>query len=260
MSHLKQLIGLRTIKTGIAVFLAVIVAKIAHFEYPFFMGMTAIIAMDKTMSKSLIMGRNRVLGTLFGAIIGVLLSYIDRGNALLCGIGIILLILICNRLKLQGSITIGGIVMLAIMVHTYKTPIFYGFHRTLDTLVGAFIAFIVNAMIFPYFTLEKLDEIMIDIWTQTDNLVLELEQRNVVSFAQIKENLDKIGLELSNYDNELMFNKKREYVSKIVKHYEMAEELLFEAQIITTIHDNDEVYDYHVNKALKIYQTYIEQI
>ena len=172
MSHLKQLIGLRTIKTGIAVFLAVIVAKIAHFEYPFFMGMTAIIAMDKTMSKSLIMGRNRVLGTLFGAIIGVLLSYIDRCNALLCGIGIILLILICNRLKLQGSITIGGIVMLAIMVHTYKTPIFYGFHRTLDTLVGAFIAFIVNAVIFPYFTLEKLDEIMIDIWTQTDNLVL----------------------------------------------------------------------------------------
>ena len=150
--------------------------------------------------------------------------------------------------------------MLAIMVHTDKTPIFYGFHRTLDTLIGAFIAFIVNAMIFPYFTLEKLDEIMIDIWTQTDNLVFELEQRNVVSFAQIKENLDKIGLELSNYDNELMFNKKREYVSKIVKHYEMAEELLFEAQIITTIHDNDEVYDYHVNKALKIYQTYIEQI
>ena len=138
MSHLKQLIGLRTIKTGIAVFLAVIVAKIAHFEYPFFMGMTAIIAMDKTMSKSLIMGRNRVLGTLFGAIIGVLLSYIDRGNALLCGIGIILLILICNRLKLQGSITIGGIVMLAIMVHTDKTPIFYGFHRTLDTLIGDF--------------------------------------------------------------------------------------------------------------------------
>ena len=64
--------------------------------------------------------------------------------------------------------------MLAIMVHTDKTPIFYGFHRTLDTLIGAFIAFIVNAMIFPYFTLEKLDEIMIDIWTQTDNLVLEL--------------------------------------------------------------------------------------
>ena len=146
------------------------------------------------------------------------------------------------------------------MVHTDKTPIFYGFHRTLDTLIGAFIAFIVNAVIFPYFTLEKLDELMIDIWTQTDNLVLELEQRNVVSFAQIKENLDKIGLELSNYDNELMFSKKREYVSKIEKHYEMAKELLFEAQIITTIHDNDEVYDYHVNKALKIYQTYIEQI
>lgn len=260
MNHLKQLVGLRTIKTGIAVFLAVIIAKIGPFEYPFFMGMTAIIAMDKTMSKSIIMGRNRVLGTLLGAIIGVLLSYVDRGNALLCGIGIIILILLCNKFNLQGSITIGGIVMLAIMVHTDKTPIFYGFHRTLDTLIGASIAFIVNAMVFPYFTLEKLDELTIDIWNQTDKLVLELEQRNIVSFTEIKNNLEKIGIELANYDNELMLRKKREYVDKIKKHYDMAKRLLLEASIIETINDNNEVFDYHINKALNIYQEYIIEV
>ena len=103
-------IGLRTIKTAIAVTLCVIIANIFDLEYPFFMGMTAIISMDKTMTNSLKMGRNRVFGTFLGACIGIMLSYIDRGNALLCGVGVIILITLCNFFKLQGAITIGGIV------------------------------------------------------------------------------------------------------------------------------------------------------
>ena len=75
-------IGLRTIKTAIAVTICVILANIFDLEYPFFMGMTAIISMDKTMTNSLKMGRNRVFGTFLGACIGILLSYVDRGNAL----------------------------------------------------------------------------------------------------------------------------------------------------------------------------------
>ena len=137
-------IGLRTLKTGLVVALSVILSAILKLEYPFFVVMTAIISMDKTMVNSLKMGRNRVFGTFLGACIGIGLSYIDRGNPLLCGLGIIILIQICNHLKLQGAITIGGIVMTAIMVHTDKTPLYYGFHRTLDTLVGATISFVVN--------------------------------------------------------------------------------------------------------------------
>ena len=153
-----MLIGLRTIKTGLAVVLSIMIGRLFNLEYPFFIAMTAIISMDKTMMNTLKMGRNRVFGTFLGACIGIMLSYIDRGNALLCGVGMIILITICNYLKLQGSITIGGIVMIAIMVHTDKTPLFYGFHRTLDTLIGAGISFIVNLFVFPYSRLQTIDQ------------------------------------------------------------------------------------------------------
>jgi len=68
---MKKILGLRTIKTGVALALAIFVAQILEIEYPFFVGMTAIISMDKTMTNSLKMGRNRVVGTFLGACIGV---------------------------------------------------------------------------------------------------------------------------------------------------------------------------------------------
>lgn len=201
-------IGLRTIKTGIAVTLSIIVARILHLEYPFFIAMTALISMDKTMGNSLKMGRNRIMGTFFGACIGIGLSYIDRGNPILCGIGMILLIQLCNATGLKGSITIGGIVMVAIMVHTDKTPIFYGFHRTLDTAIGASLSFLVNITIFPYSTVHRLDETTIKLWDQTDACVLALKNHEIMNSSEIRETLKSIDVELMLYDNEFLLKKK----------------------------------------------------
>ena len=262
MQIIRQNIGLRTIKTGIAVMLSIIVANLLDFEYPFFIAMTALISMDKTMGNSLKMGRNRVVGTFLGACIGIALAYLDRGNAVLCGLGMIMLIMICNRLHLQGSITIGGIVLVAIMVHTDKTPLFYGFHRTLDTLIGAFLSFVVNATVFPFATVKRLDEMMLRLWDKTDLLVKELKDNQIVSFGEIKKDMDEIGIELLLYHNEFMFQKKRDYVKKLEKHYDMGKRLLLEAEICQTIdaEKHPEVFDYHIQNALNIYDMYIEEL
>ncbi len=255
-------IGLRTIKTGIVVMLSIIVARVLKLEYPFFIAMTALISMDKTMGNSLKMGRNRVMGTFFGACIGIALSYIDRGNAVLCGIGMILLIQLCNFTKLKGSITIGGIVMIAIMVHTDKTPMFYGFHRTFDTLIGATLSFLVNMCIFPYSTVKRLDETLIKLWDQTDICVLALKNKEVVDSQSIKKTLKEIEVELMLYDNEFLLQKKRKYVNELKTHYEMSERLLLELQIIETIDSTQckEVFEYHIQKALSIYNQYIDYL
>lgn len=242
--------------------LSVITAQLLNLEYPFFIAMTAIISMDKTMGNSLKMGRNRIMGTFIGACIGVGLSYIDRGNALLCGCGMILLILICNQLHLRGSITIGGIVMMAIMVHTDKTPLFYGFHRTFDTCVGATLSFAINALIFPYANVKRLDEMTIQLWEQTDKMVLSLQKHEKIELAALNEKLKEIERELDLYQNELLFKKKREWVDKLQKHYEMARRLMLEAEILETIDadENREVFDYHIASALKIYDSYIDEL
>lgn len=249
-------IGLRTIKTAIAVTLCVIVANIFDLEYPFFMGMTAIISMDKTMTNSLKMGRNRVFGTFLGACIGIALSYIDRGNALLCGLGVIILIQLCNFFKLQGAITIGGIVMIAIMVHTDKTPMYYGYYRTLHTLIGASISFIVNMTIFPYSTIKRLEQTFDDLWIEIYSIISELKKFNLISLDAFSEKLDLADNEIRLYKQEIVLNKKKALIiHELERHYDLAEKILLELKICKTINTEKDplIYQYHLNKAIALY-------
>ena len=256
-----NLIGLRTIKTAIAVTLSILVARLFNFEYPFFVAMTALISMDKTMGDSFKTGRNRIMGTLFGALIGISLSYIDRGNAFLCGLGMIILIELCNIFNLKGSITIGGIVMIAIMVHTEKTPIFYGFHRTLDTLIGASLSFVVNATVFPYSTVKRLDRIAIGLWDETEKCVMDLRNHKCVNTEEIEDKLTAIEGELNLYNHEFLFRNKKQYVNELTEHYKMAKRLLLELKVANTIDSTvaNDVYEYHIEKAIEIYNSYIKQ-
>ena len=250
-------IGLRTIKTAIAVTLCVIVANIFNFEYPFFMGMTAIISMDKTMTNSLKMGRNRIFGTFLGACIGIALSYIDRGNALLCGVGVIILIQLCNLFKLQGAITIGGIVMIAIMVHTDKTPMYYGYYRTLHTLMGASISFIVNMTIFPYSTIDRLEKRFDDLWIEIYNIIDELKKYNLIPLNDFNEKLKLAENEIHLYRQEIVLNKKKIVtITALEQHYDIAAKILLELQVCETIDAEKDkiIYDYHLNKAIELYE------
>lgn len=254
-------IGLRTLKTGLVVTLSVIVSKLIGLEYPFFVVMTAIISMDKTMFNSLKMGRNRVFGTFLGACIGIGLSYIDRGNPLLLGLGIILLIQICNHLKLQGAITIGGIVMTAIIVHTDKTPIYYGFHRTLDTLVGAAISFVVNMTVFPYSRMKTINQTTFYFLNTLDSIINTAREYQYICLDDLREELRYIKIEIDLCHSELVLNKKKkESLELLQKHYQMAKQVFFELEVCETLDVEKErdIYNYHLNKAVEIYSKHIK--
>ena len=232
-----NLIGLRTIKTAIAVTLSILVARLFNFEYPFFVAMTALISMDKTMGDSFKTGRNRIMGTLFGALIGISLSYIDRGNAFLCGLGMIILIELCNIFNLKGSITIGGIV------------------------IGASLSFVVNATVFPYSTVKRLDRIAIGLWDETEKCVMDLRNHKCVNTEEIEDKLTAIEGELNLYNHEFLFRNKKQYVNELTEHYKMAKRLLLELKVANTIDSTvaNDVYEYHIEKAIEIYNSYIKQ-
>lgn len=254
-------VGLRTLKTGLVVALSVIISELIGLEYPFFVVMTAIISMDKTMVNSLKMGRNRVFGTFLGACIGIGLSYLDRGNPLLCGIGIIILIQICNHLKLQGAITIGGIVMTAIMVHTDKTPLYYGFHRTLDTLVGAAISFIVNMTVFPYSRMKSIDQTTFYFINTLDSIINTAREYGYICLDDLREELNYIKIEINLCHNEFVLSKKKKQSLEILQsHYDMAKQVFFELEVCETldIENEKDIYNYHLNKAVNIYNKYIK--
>lgn len=185
MKNLPINIGLRTIKTAIAVSVSIILSNLFNLEFPYFVAMTAIISMDRTARLSISMGRNRVIGTFLGALIGIVFATIDRGNPILAGLGILIIILMSNQLKLPGSITVGSFVFVAIMVHIpdNMTPLFYGLHRTLDSLFGALIAFVINLSVMPSYSVKRLDGKLNDFYPK---LIQALNQVDSISFDQFK--------------------------------------------------------------------------
>lgn len=151
---------MRTFKTALAVFLCLVAYQlVSKFEaiskFDAFMACVAtIICLQDSMEKTWKAGRNRVYGTFIGAILGMAFLYADgffHNDYLVTAfisVGIILLIVICNMLRVNDSIIIGCVVFLVIVLgQTVEAPYISGVRRLLDTLAGIIIAIAVNHFI-----------------------------------------------------------------------------------------------------------------
>ena len=137
-------VGLRTIKSGIAVFLCLLLLP----NEPFFACLTAVICLQDTVYNSIHMGINRGAGTILGASFGLIFLFLFRSLEnhisntyiskpliyLIIAIGIILMIYLCNILKRPGA---------------YSDPLFYATNRIIETLLGIVISILVNKLITP---------------------------------------------------------------------------------------------------------------
>ncbi|MGL5151939.1 MAG: FUSC family protein [Clostridium sp.] len=154
-------VGLRTIKTSIAVFLCLVLLP----NEPFFACLTSVFCIQDTVENSFKMGKNRGVGTLLGASIGlvVMLSFkfitkdISSGFfskllIYLCiSLGIILVIYLNNLfLNMPGAIPVSCIAFLGVTTtHAFGHPFVYAFNRTFETLCGIVIGILVNKIIHP---------------------------------------------------------------------------------------------------------------
>lgn len=149
-------IGARNLKSALAVVVSMIVAELFGFDTPFYAAITSVVCMQDTYENSLQMGKNRFLGTVFGAILGsigtLILSIND--NVLLKVILVFLLsasvIYLCTLVKLPGAVTISCIVLLGtLLLNRDFSNYYYAFHRSVETFVGVIIAILVNNFVFP---------------------------------------------------------------------------------------------------------------
>ena len=159
-------IGLRTIKSGIAVFfcLAILPTVFNLPNEPFFACLTAVICLQDTVQNSIQMGINRGGGTIIGASCGILFLLLFRvidtniTNSffsklfiyLIISFGVIIMIYICTLLKRPGAINITCIAFLGVTTaHAYSDPLFYATNRIIETLLGIVMSILVNTFINP---------------------------------------------------------------------------------------------------------------
>ena len=139
-----QKIGMRTVKTGIAVSLCTLLAQYL-VQNPMFAGVGCVASVQDTVKGSLKLGFNRVKGTMIGGLVGFLCVLISPGDPILCGFGIMATIYGCTILGINSGIIVSSVTFLSIHLGIIEAnPAYYSIHRVLDTSVGVVIGVIIN--------------------------------------------------------------------------------------------------------------------
>lgn len=150
-------IGLRNIKTAFAVFICIIIFQYFSNHSPFYACIAAVICMKDTVESTMSMGKNRLIGTMLGGILGVitigillLIPFLQNITPLITAIGVTIAIYCCTIINKPGAVTICCIVFIGIMLN-YNGPESYSYAigRSLDTSIGIIIAILINKYINP---------------------------------------------------------------------------------------------------------------
>ncbi|MCY6957504.1 FUSC family protein [Clostridium brassicae] len=280
-------IGMRNFKTALSVFLCIIILKLFSVNYPFYACIAAVISMQSSMFDSFNVGKHRMIGTFIGALMGLVFALIQPGNALLCSLGIILIIYICNFISKKKSTTIACIVFLAIMTNLMdRAPLTYSINRLLETFLGIIISVLVNYFVFPPKHLDDLNEMKEDIIITTSKMLKNKIYDNIsLNLYDLRKKIFLFDKHLDSYCLEVNYLKNNEVAIKnlnsalklcqnIYSHLytinsinspcnlnlnnQLQLENLYNIKIKNTCYNNTDetiVYNYHINELVKILKT-----
>lgn len=145
-------IGLRTVKTVIAVILAMIIVDFygTTSSKLVFAMLGAMAAMQPTFKDSLEACLTQIIGVLFGGVMGALLRMLPMPHLVATGIGLVLVIVLYNALRIRFSPSLPCFIVVMVCITPDVAPMQYAFGRIWDSAIGLAVGMIVNTLVFPY--------------------------------------------------------------------------------------------------------------
>lgn len=204
---------IKAIQVGIAATLCMLISNLLKLKFPFFVLLPAVMPISTYFGETIKFGLNRFIGSCIGAIIGVLLATIQTENIFLIGLGVMILIYLCNYLKWGSTTSIACLVFVSIMVSAKESAFVYSVHRLLDTFIGIAITTFVHSSIFNPDTKQLLKNQAKKI---QENL---LDIANTKNFSEKKTELNYIQSEISSlqeklkiYGESTIFNPRADHI------------------------------------------------
>ncbi len=216
----KYKIGMRTIKTGLAVSLGMYISDLLGLYSPLFVGLGAISTMQSSVSESFQSGKNRMLATITGAIVALIMNYIFPFNYFFMGIGIIIVIHILNLLNWKKAISLAAMVFIAVYMNRDTEIINYAINRVLDTSVGIIIGVLVNYSISAPHSNSQFDLIFSSMKDDAIDILYDIiTGRNKIEISRFKSKLDKLEAtyELAKDEERYSFKNKTKFNDNSIK-------------------------------------------
>ena len=145
-------IGLRTIKTALAVIISMIIVDSygATTSKLIFAMLGAMAAVQPTFKESLESCVTQIIGVLFGAMAGVLLLALPVSHLTATFIGIIMVITLYNSLRIRFSPSLACLIVVTVCITPDIRPMAYALGRIWDSAIGLGVGMLINTLVFPY--------------------------------------------------------------------------------------------------------------
>ncbi|TCP24562.1 uncharacterized membrane protein YgaE (UPF0421/DUF939 family) [Scopulibacillus darangshiensis] len=209
-------LGARSLKTGLAVTLALFVSMFFHLTPLTMSGIAAAVATQPSVHRSIRTMIDNVQGNIIGAIIAMLFVSFIGSNPFIIGLAVIIVIVIQIRLGLHSTLTLTMVTVIVIMAGTPPHGDFtmFAIERVLLVLIGVLSATFVNLVLLPPKYENKLYYTILDQSTELFKWI-RLLSHHASEHTKIKDELtifDKNRLKIDNYYH--WYKEERNYLKK----------------------------------------------
>lgn len=266
--------GLRIIKTGIAVTVCVAVSFLLKLNQPFFAVIATVMSMGKSIDISFKSGKNKLIGVIIGIAIGSGFALIAPANAGLCGIGIILTLYLCHLFKLTGASTLSCFLFAAMMfIRDFGAHIItWHFAATcmIDSIIGIAIALLVNLIVMPPNYADEIKKSFTVLREQIKESVGNAADRKQIDARAAEAAMQKVNYNVNLYIAEAKFLRwNDEDVFKVsckISTYQMILDELRAVKVMELTEDGAEpapevftAYRYHMDRMQKLFESTTEE-
>ena len=225
-------LGARIIKTGVAIVLALFVAELLHLPQTVFAGIAAIFAIQPSIYRSYLRIVEQIQGNIIGAVVAITFVLIFGHQLVVIGLAAVTIILIMNKLKLEASISMALVMMIAIMEIRGDEFLVYALLRFSTIVTGVLAAFLVNLLFMPPKYETKLFQ---SIHQAQDEIIrwTRLAGRQASEHIATKKSIKKLKDRLIQVDQTyLFFKEERSYFKRSSRS--KARKLVIYRQMIAT--------------------------
>lgn len=207
-------IGLRTIKTTVAVIIAmVVVESLGTTDSKLIFAMLgAMAAVQPNFKESVESCLSQIVGVIFGAICGILLLATKLPPLVATAIGIVLVITLYNVLQIRYSPGLPCFVVVLLCVTPDTHPVLYAAGRIWDTAIGLIIGMVINMLVFPYDNSRKIRD---TVQSLDRELILFLEElfdgdEVIPDIRQMQKDIDMLESQLNIFSNQKLLLRLRQ--------------------------------------------------
>lgn len=225
-------IGARVLKTGMAVALAIYLSSLFGFASPLISAVAAIFTIQPSIYRSWQNVADQVQTNLLGAVIAIAAVRLFGHTPIAAGLVCILVILISIRLKMESTISLTLVTVVAIMEANgqgWDVAIM----RFLMVLTGIGSSFLVNVLVFPPRPRRQFTEQVHQAYTQL-SLLLRTAVSNEMKEQVFRQEKDNLHVTLRKLEERhTVFEEERKVLAKAKTSH--ARQLLVSKQMIKAL-------------------------